>query len=178
MRRIALRLLAGCAAAGAAGAQAQEPLVATMNLIGAEGVGQAIGEVRVTATDNGAMFRGELTGLPEGEHGFHVHQNGDCGPGPDDEGQVVAGGAAGGHWDPEDTEIHRGPEGDGHLGDLPVIVVNPDGTANIAAQAPRITDASQLQGKALMIHAGGDNYSDEPEPLGGGHGRVACGVIQ
>ena len=178
MRRIALGLLAGCAAAGAAGAQAQEPLVATMNLISAEGVGQAIGEVRVTATDNGAMFRGELTGLPEGEHGFHVHQNGDCGPGPNDEGQVVAGGAAGGHWDPEDTEIHRGPEGDGHLGDLPAIVVNPDGTANIAAQALRITDASQLQGKALMIHAGGDNYSDEPEQLGGGGGRVACGVVR
>ena len=50
--------------------------------------------------------------------------------------------------------------------------------ANIAAQAPRITDASQLQGKALMIHAGGDNYADQPQPLGGGGGRIACGVIK
>ncbi len=28
-----------------------------------------------------------------------------------------------------------------------------------------------------MIHAGGDNYSDTPEKLGGGGARVACGVI-
>jgi len=27
-----------------------------------------------------------------------------------------------------------------------------------------------------MIHAGGDNYTDEPA-LGGGGARVACGVI-
>jgi superoxide dismutase, Cu-Zn family len=175
MRRLALALLAGGALAGTAGAQ---ELSATMNQISAEGVGESIGEVRVTSTDGGAMFRGELSGLPEGEHGFHVHENGDCGPGPNDQGQTAAGMAAGGHWDPQDTGAHLGPEGDGHLGDLPIIVVTPDGAANIAAMAPRITDASQLQGKALMIHAGGDNYRDEPEPLGGGGGRIACGVIE
>jgi len=29
-----------------------------------------------------------------------------------------------------------------------------------------------------MIHAGSDNYADEPKPLGGGGSRVACGVIE
>jgi Cu-Zn family superoxide dismutase len=29
-----------------------------------------------------------------------------------------------------------------------------------------------------MIHEGGDNYRDTPEPLGGGGGRIACGVVE
>jgi Cu-Zn family superoxide dismutase len=37
---------------------------------------------------------------------------------------------------------------------------------------------SGIRGKALMIHAGGDNYSDRPAPLGGGGARIACGVIE
>ena len=38
--------------------------------------------------------------------------------------------------------------------------------------------ARDLKGHALMVHEGGDNYSDEPKPLGGGGARVACGVIE
>ena len=34
-----------------------------------------------------------------------------------------------------------------------------------------------VSGRALMIHEGGDNYADEPKPLGGGGARIACGVI-
>ena len=123
-------------------------------------------------------FTGELQGLPGGEHGFHLHQNGDCAPGPDDTGAVVAGGAAGKHWDPGSTQAHLGPEGDGHMGDLPSAIGSPDGTVNIAATAPRITDVAQLRGRSLMVHAGGDNYRDEPKPDGGGGQRIACGVIE
>jgi Cu-Zn family superoxide dismutase len=43
--------------------------------------------------------------------------------------------------------------------------------------APRIK-VSDLKGRSLMIHAGGDNYSDSPQKLGGGGARVACGVIK
>ena len=43
--------------------------------------------------------------------------------------------------------------------------------------APRIK-LSEIKGRSLMIHAGGDNYSDDPKPLGGGGARVACGVIE
>ncbi len=161
-----------------AGAAAAQELSADMHQLTPAGGGELIGTIQITSTDQGARFDGQLTGLASGEHGFHVHENGDCGPGPNDQGETVAGGAAGGHWDPENTERHRGPEGDGHLGDLPAIVATADGTANVAAMAPRITDISRLQGKALMIHAEGDNYSDQPKPDGGGGPRFACGVIQ
>ena len=43
--------------------------------------------------------------------------------------------------------------------------------------APRLKLAD-VQGLAIMVHAGGDNYSDDPKPLGGGGDRIACGVIQ
>ena len=66
----------------------------------------------------------------------------------------------------------------GHLGDLPVLQVAANGTATETLTAPRITDVGALRGKALMIHAGGDNYSDQPAPLGGGGARIACGVLQ
>ena len=44
--------------------------------------------------------------------------------------------------------------------------------------APHIKDLTTLRGKSVIIHAGGDNYSDQPQPLGGGGARIACGVIE
>ena len=75
-----------------------------------------------------------------------------------------------------DTGRHAGPEGNGHKGDLPVLEVAADGSARVTLTAPRLTVAD-AQGRALMVHAGGDNYSDEPKPLGGGGARIACGVV-
>jgi Cu-Zn family superoxide dismutase len=175
MRSLVPVLAAGLALAAPASAQ---ELSADMNAVTASGMGASLGTVRIAPTDGGARFDGELSGLKGGEHGFHVHANGDCGPGPNDQGEDVPAGAAGSHWDPQDTDRHRGPEGDGHLGDLPAIVANPDGTASLAAMAPRIADVSPLRGKALMLHQGGDTYSDEPQKDGGGGPRVACGVIR
>jgi Cu-Zn family superoxide dismutase len=85
--------------------------------------------------------------------------------------------AAKGHYDPDDTKKHAGPEGEGHKGDLPVLEVAADGTAQTTLTAPRLKVAD-AQGRALMVHAGGDNYSDEPKPLGGGGARIACGVVE
>ena len=51
---------------------------------------------------------------------------------------------------------------------------------NGTATAPVVTrrvQVSNLAGRSLMVHAGGDNYSDMPDPLGGGGSRVACGVV-
>jgi Cu-Zn family superoxide dismutase len=62
------------------------------------------------------------------------------------------------------------------MGDLPRLEVGADGAVKTSLIAPRIKDVSQLKGHALMIHAGGDNYSDTP-PLGGGGSRIACGVL-
>jgi superoxide dismutase, Cu-Zn family len=74
---------------------------------------------------------------------------------------------------------HLGPYNDkGHLGDLPGLVVNADGTATYQILAPRLKSLSELKQHALMIHVGGDNYADHPMPLGGGGARMACGVIE
>ena len=94
------------------------------------------------------------------------------------EGKPSAAEAAGGHLDPHKTGKHAGPEGEGHLGDLPVLVVNNDGKATDAVIAPRLKKLDEVKGKALMIHVGGDNMSDQPKPLGGGGARYACGVIK
>lgn len=153
-------------------------LSVTMHAISADGVGDAIGTVTIVDfPPYGAVFVPNLTGLPAGEHGFHIHENPDCGPG-ERNGQKVAGLAAGGHWDPQNTGRHEGPLGAGHLGDLPRLYVAEDGSARLPVVAPRIGDVTILRGRALMIHAGGDNYADHPEPLGGGGGRIACGVIR
>lgn len=176
MRIAATTLLFAAALTGTAAAQ--EGIRVPMNKVTAEGIGDPVGVIVLTQTDGGVQFAPELRGLPPGERGFHVHETGNCGPGPNPQGEMTAGMAAGDHWDPEDTGAHRGPEGDGHRGDAPVITVAADGTATGAVVAPHITNLADLRGKALMIHAGGDNYSDEPEPLGGGGGRIACGVIE
>ncbi len=66
----------------------------------------------------------------------------------------------------------------GHLGDLPGLVVNANGSADYAILAPRLKSISQIKHRALIIHEGGDNYSDHPETLGGGGLRVVCGIIK
>ena len=90
---------------------------------------------------------------------------------------MTPGEAAGPHWDPDKAGKHGSPKGDGHRSDLPLLRVGKDGSASTAVTAPRLKLAD-LEGKALMIHAGGDNYSDKPKPLGGGGARIACGVVK
>ena len=140
------------------------------------GPGDAIGTVTITDGSAGVVFKTALKGLPPGPHGFHVHENGSCAPGTAN-GQPVPAGGAGGHFDPQHAGKHEGPEGAGHLGDLPLLQVAPDGTASQSLTAPHIKDLAAIRGKALMIHAGGDNYSDQPAPLGGGGARIVCGVV-
>ncbi|SUH03749.1 copper-zinc superoxide dismutase [Salmonella enterica subsp. enterica] len=60
----------------------------------------------------------------------------------------------------------------------PVLVVNNDGIATEPVTAPRLKSLDEVKDKALMIHVGGDNMSDQPKPLGGGGTRYACGVIK
>jgi Cu-Zn family superoxide dismutase len=154
-----------------------EDATAEMHGVSADGVGESIGTVQLSDGADGLTLAVDVQGLTPGEHGFHLHQNGSCEPAANQEGQMTAAGGAGGHYDPESTGAHAGPEGEGHKGDLPVLEVGSDGMAMAELAAPRLTVAD-ARGKALMIHAGGDNYSDQPKPLGGGGGRVACGVVQ
>ena len=149
----------------------------TMSAIDANGVGKEIGKVRLSDTKAGLQVKLQLAGLPPGEHGFHVHVNPNCGPGNGPNGQPAAGFAAGGHFDPANSGKHLGPQGDGHKGDLPVLTVDSKGKATKTVVAPHLKVAD-VKGRSIIVHAGGDNYSDQPAPLGGGGARIACGVAK
>lgn len=151
-------------------------LVVEMHRLTPQGTGGSIGTVVAESSPYGVLFIPDLQGLPEGPRGFHVHEHGSCDPGGEN-GKTGPGLAAGGHFDPLGTDRHAGPYDDeGHLGDLPVLIVEDGGTATIPVAAPRLR-LFDLYGRSLIIHEGGDNYSDEP-PLGGGAGRIACGVFK
>lgn len=134
-----------------------------------KGQGEARGTIEVSTTPYGLLFTPNLHDLSPGLHGFHLHEKPSCG---------MNGMDAGGHFDPKKTNHHFGPyNNDGHLGDLPAMYVAADGTATLPVVAPRIKDMKALSGHALMIHEGGDNYSDTPAKLGGGGARMECGVV-
>jgi Cu-Zn family superoxide dismutase len=167
-----------CALLGLAATPAlAEEASAEMHSVSAEGIGESLGTVQLSDGSDGLTLAVDVQGLTPGEHGFHLHENGSCEPAANAEGQMTAAQSAGGHYDPDDTGSHAGPEGEGHRGDLPVLEVGSDGMAMAELSAPRLT-VEDARGKALMIHAGGDNYSDQPKPLGGGGGRVACGIVE
>ncbi|MFC0711150.1 superoxide dismutase [Cu-Zn] SodC [Azorhizophilus paspali] len=170
------RLIAAMIASCALPVQAA-PLSVVLNAVSANGIGAALGTVSIEQSEYGLVFTPNLSGLQPGIHGFHIHASGDCGA-TEKEGQKLAAGAAGGHWDPQNTNRHGEPWGDGHLGDLPALYVDADGKATQPVLAPRLKDLEAIKGRALMVHAGGDNHADNPAPLGGGGARVACGVIK
>lgn len=131
-----------------------------------DGTNKELGKVVFEDSPYGLLIKPQLSSLPSGMHGFHLHQHPDCSD---------VGMKAGSHFDPANTNSHQGPYGNGHLGDLPVLAVDSNGQAKTPILAPRLK-TSDISGLALMIHAGGDNYSDTP-PLGGGGARFGCGKI-
>ncbi len=131
--------------------------------------GEAVGTVVATDTNEGLLLIPNIVGLEPGNYGFHIHENPSC----DNNGL-----AAGGHFDPEKHKQHLGPYSDrGHAGDLPVFVVDKTSGKALPTLAPQLT-VKDILGRSLMIHVGGDNYFDTPNPLGGGDGRMICGIIQ
>src|SRR5205807_9214433 len=151
---VASLLACGAGAAGAAEVRVE------MRQATPTGAGDVLGTVTIIDATGGATIRTALKGLPPGPHGFHIHENGSCQPGTAND-QPVPAGAAGGHFDPQKSGKHEGPQGSGHLGDLPLLQAAADGTANQTLTAPHIAEIAALKGKSVMIHAGGDNYSDQ-----------------
>lgn len=156
-------------------ALAQADVTIQLNAVDDKGVGQPVGQVVVSETLYGLVFSPALSGLAPGLHGFHVHENPAC-DAREMNGKMVPALAAGGHYDPAASKRHGLPWGDGHLGDLPALYVDANGAANNPVLAARLKMAD-IKGRSLMVHAGGDNHSDHPAPLGGGGARVVCGVI-
>ncbi len=176
-RRAAMLSTAALAAAGLSASPALAASVSVpMALATKDGAGASVGKITLSDAGHGVTLSLDLKGLPPGPHGFHVHEIGSCEPSKASDGTITPAGAAGPHLDPGKTGTHKGPEGQGHLGDLPLIQVAADGTAKQKLAAHRLPSIAALKGRSLMIHAGGDTYSDTPS-LGGGGARLACGVI-
>lgn len=154
-----------------------ETLKVTVFSVDEKGFDQNLGEVTIEETNwGGTLITPNLKNLPAGVHGFHLHDKGDCSAAEKD-GKMVPALAAGGHYDPDKTNKHEGPYGQGHMGDMPVLNVDSDGTATLPVYAPRLKPVD-FRGRAVIVHAGGDNYQDTPAVLGGGGGRIACGIAK
>lgn len=161
--------------AGPSWAQA-ETASAQLHQATVEGQGDSVGQVTFTDTGQGLEIKTELDNLPPGMHGFHIHENASCQP-MEKDGKMTAAQAAGGHYDPGKTGKHLGPDGEGHKGDLPRLTVGQDGRAYQVLTVRNLT-VQEIKNRAVIVHTGGDNYSDSPEELGGGGGRMVCGVIR
>lgn len=113
------RLLSSAVAAGALLSLTAAPVFAEeasaeMYSVSEDGIGESLGTVQLSDGADGLTLAVDVQGLTPGEHGFHLHQNGSCEPAANAEGQMTAALGAGGHYDPEGTAEHAGPEGEGH----------------------------------------------------------------
>lgn len=143
-------------------------LIVKMARADAYGEGANLGTIRLDDTIYGLMVTPKLHGLPTGAHGFAVYTVASC----DNYANAAAG-----HYDPLRSFQHHGPyHGDGHLGDLPLLIVGVDGRASVPVLAPRLK-LTDVKNRSLVIIAGSDNYSDEVMKVNNSKRRIACGVI-
>jgi superoxide dismutase, Cu-Zn family len=115
--------------------------------------------------------------LPPGTKGIHFHAVGRC----DNEGQGQFA-TAGPHFNPENTRHGLSSVDGPHAGDLPNILVRPDGTVNVNLTTDRVTltegprSLLDEDGSALIIHAQADDQLTDPS--GNSGARIACGVVR
>ena len=148
------------------------PKSAHADIVNAQG--QNIGTAKILPAKKGVKIEVNVSQLPPGNHGIHIHAVGKC------EGPAFT--TAGGHLNP-DTKKHGkdNPEGP-HAGDLLMIDVKADGTAKATLLDTMVTlgdGANSLfhdGGTAIVIHEKEDDY--KTDPTGNSGGRIACGVIQ
>lgn len=124
------------------------------------------GTVYFMGSENGVMVEANITGLEPGNHGFHIHQFGDC--------TAEDGTSAGGHFNPNEN-MHAGPDAeDRHMGDMGNITANEDGVATIEYTDDTIR-IDQIIGRGIIVHAGEDDLTSQPSGAAGP--RLGCGVI-
>ena len=155
----------------AAGAGAAEQAVAEL----IDGDGQPIGQARFEQAPHGVIMLVEVSGLPPGAHGIHLHGTGSCEPDFK---------AAKGHINPQAVEHGlRNPNGP-DPGDLPNLFVATDGTATAEFYTTRVSVVAEdgdkpalldADGSAVIIHANPDDHLTQP--IGGAGGRIGCGTI-
>jgi len=170
MRRTTLWLAASIT--GTLSLAAPALAVDTASAVLKDASGKEVGAATFTVTPSGVLISLDLTAVPPGEHGFHVHTTGKCEP-PDFK-------SAGPHFNPDQTKHgFMTPEGP-HAGDLPNLHVPADGKLQVEVLEPNVTLSGEAplldaDGSALVIHAGADDYKSDP--AGNSGNRIACGVI-
>ncbi|MFV0302297.1 MAG: superoxide dismutase family protein [Paracoccus sp. (in: a-proteobacteria)] len=161
------------AAAGLVALLAAAPLAAqqagplTADIAGPDGT--PLGRVTALPTASGQMLLDlDLTGLPPGIHGVHVHETGDCGS--------ADFASAGGHLH-GDKQHGVMTEGGIHPGDLPNVSVPESGAVAVEYFVPALTPEALMDadGSAFVIHAQPDDYSSQPS--GNAGDRIGCGVF-
>ncbi len=132
------------------------------------------GVLEVMPMGDGVHVVGVISGLtPNQAHAFHIHEKGDC--------SAEDASSAGGHFNPT-SQPHGNAQGGGahHLGDQANLQADAGGTAQVNAHFSGVsfrtgTDTDVI-GKAIVVHAGADDYTSQPS--GNAGGRIACGVIR
>ncbi|MEU4543933.1 superoxide dismutase family protein [Nonomuraea dietziae] len=154
-----------------------------------DAAGRDVGQLTVEPDGYGtSRVTVQVTGLPKGWHGFHIHATGACDPKAVDPttSKVAPFHSAGGHFD-----VGGGAHG-AHAGDLPSLLVNADGkgAASFATDRFRVDQLTDQDGSAVIIHALPDNFANIPSryapsgpdastlKTGDAGGRIACGVIK
>ena len=139
------------------------------------------GEVTFESEAGGVRVVANLTGLSEGAHGFHVHENGDCGAADtNNDGTPEPGGAAGGHYAPNGNP-HGAPTdslSEHHIGDMGNIMADASGAAQLDTTFSflSLSGPQAIVGKALVVHQGRDDLTSQPS--GDAGARVGCGIIE
>jgi Cu-Zn family superoxide dismutase len=144
------------------------PSVAHAVLQSTSGVG---GTVSFTEQGGSVTIEAHLTGVAAGDHGFHVHETGDC--------SAADYTSAGGHFNP--TIAPHGAPSDAahHAGDLGNIAISADGSGTLSISSSMLSvapGANSVVGKAVIVHAKADDL--KTQPTGDAGGRIGCGVIE
>lgn len=146
---------------------------AIARLVGATGT-EIRGEVAFEpAPGGGVHISAFVSGLEgAGEHGFHIHEIGDC--------SAADFKSTGGHFNPEGA-VHGGPDdGERHAGDLGNITIGENGSGELHAVSTLLSldpnSPSSVVGRGVILHAGTDDLVSQPTGAAGG--RIACGVIE
>jgi Cu-Zn family superoxide dismutase len=131
----------------------------------------ASGEVRFVQHGDKVLVSGEVRGLkPHAEHGFHVHEKGDCSSGD--------GLSTGGHFNPMGKKHGAHGGGEHHVGDLPSLKADAYGVARFNFESDSIavgSGSNDVVGRGLIVHRDPDDYTTQP--TGNAGPRLACAVI-
>jgi Cu-Zn family superoxide dismutase len=149
----------------------EEPLRATAALQPTKG-SKVLGEATFEEVDGKVRVIVFAQGLKPGqEHGFHIHEAGDCSSGD--------GMSAKGHFNPHGKPHGQPSSGEHHAGDLPSLNAAKNGRAKLDVTVDQLTirgGAASVIGRGLIIHADPDDY--KTQPTGNAGARLACGVIK